>query len=202
MATTVAAICNLALLHCGVTRRITDIDNDNTNESRACVTSYPIARDDVLESVEWPFATATVALALVTDYTATTDPYEWAYAYRLPSDCIKARHIVSSVRRNDLTPKFSLAQDADGLLLVTDEVDPTLVYTKRWEDPARYAASFANAIAWRMAVDLAPALSRDLAWAERAEQRAPFALSSAAAKAFNGIIEDDLPDAESTQARA
>lgn len=200
MATTQAAVCNLALLRCGVTRRIATID-DEVAEARACKTVYDTCLDNLLAAFDWPFATATVALALVTDFTATTDPYEWGYAYRLPTDCVKARHIVSGVRRDDHTPKFSLSSDASGLLLMTDEVDPFLVYTARMSDPSLYSGNFSVALAWGIAVEVAPSLSKDLSWSERAEQRYPLAISAAAASALNGTVEDELPDAESTQAR-
>lgn len=82
----VADICNLALSHLGDAAEVATIDPpDGSIQSAHCARFYPIARNALLEMHPWTFATKRVALA------AVDNPYEddWAYAYALPSTCIR-----------------------------------------------------------------------------------------------------------------
>lgn len=196
MATTVAQICNLSLLRVGVTRRITDI-TDDTVEGRACATLYEQCRDEVLEAFDWPFARNSVDLAVIEEF----DEGEWGYSYRMPGDAIKLRYLVSGVRNDVDTPPFALTTDTIGRLILTDIEDAEIVYTKRIEDPALFSPGFASVVAWRMAVDLAPALSKSSDWTTRAERMYPASLSKASADALNGIIDDEASDSEATRSR-
>lgn len=57
---------------------------------------------------------------------------------------------------------FSEGQDATGRLIMTDAYGDgaglTAVYTRKVEDPTQMAADFADALAWRVAMDLAMSL--------------------------------------------
>lgn len=79
-------ICNLGLSHLGDESQVAAITPpDGTIQAAHCGRFYPIARDALLEMHPWSFATKRVALAEVTN----PSPDDWAYAYALPSTCLR-----------------------------------------------------------------------------------------------------------------
>lgn len=89
MATT-EQICNLALTHLAVNRRIVDFDADVSPEARACRAFLPQALEEMLRQHPWSFAVGFATLDPVQD-----DPTsEWPYSHRLPEDCVVVHRIV------------------------------------------------------------------------------------------------------------
>jgi len=84
------SIANLALANLNSTKFITSFD-DTTSEARLCAQFYDQVKDEVLRDFAWPFATVTVSLVLV----EMQPTLEWGYSYRLPSDCLAARRLLS-----------------------------------------------------------------------------------------------------------
>jgi hypothetical protein len=89
---------------------------------------------------------------------------DWQYAYRWPTDCLKARRLVddSTGRKFNRSPlPWRIYRDANGLLIATDRQDAVLEYTlldcdNLWADDI-----FLDAFTWRLAAALAPGLSRN-----------------------------------------
>jgi hypothetical protein len=115
-------ICNVALLRVGNTKFITDLADttDDSTEAVLCRLLYPKARNAVLESIPWQFATARSFLS-----TLELDHTGWDLTYALPSDCIFARYLATGLEEpaeKDRIP-FVL-ESADGLYLLafTDAV--------------------------------------------------------------------------------
>jgi hypothetical protein len=80
-------ICNLALSHLGDEANVIAITPpDGTMQAAHCGRFYPIARDAVLASFDWSFATKRALVAQLATNPAAAD---WAYAYTLPSDCLR-----------------------------------------------------------------------------------------------------------------
>lgn len=94
------------------------------------------------------------------------DP-RWLYAYPVPSDCIAVRRVGLLDGRNPSpTQPFDIKGDFDAteqtaLILVTDDDAADVEYTARVTNPAAFSASFASAVAWRLASDLAVSLKKD-----------------------------------------
>lgn len=158
-------IANMALGRIGVSQRIANVDTEDSIEARQCRTFYDQDVEFVLRSFEWPFATGYRQLALVTEEPSD----DWAYAYRVPVDSLKVRRIVTALGRDDPNPPpFVLGQDSQGPLLYTSEEDPTIEYTVNITDPGRFDPIFVEALSWKLASDIAPALSRIKGAAEAA----------------------------------
>lgn len=88
-------LCNLALSHIGNEANIQAIDPpDGSAESDHCATFYAIARDEVLASHAWGFATKRVALALIEP---DEQPGNWLYAYAVPSDCLQPISVLAPI---------------------------------------------------------------------------------------------------------
>jgi hypothetical protein len=204
-------IANLALGRIGVSRTIASLD-DRSAEAQAAKQWYAICRDAVLYDHPWPFASATATLALV-----QTDPSdEWGYRYRLPADCFRARYLVIplatdlgldptgsiNIIQQEGATAFEVTSDAQGGLLDTDLASPvTLKYTRTLPSPAFFSPSFALAVAWRLAAELAPSLARKPEIAQAMWQGYQQAVAGVAASADNEASPRRQPDAGSIRAR-
>lgn len=196
MATSAVAICNLALSRVGISSTIAALD-ETSQEAIACNAVYEQARDEVLRDFPWPFARKYVELGLVEE-----EPNDdWDYSYRYPSDCIRALRLVSGDPQGRTRIPFQLGHDDSGRLLFTDEEDAELIYTARFTDPAHFDPTFASALAWRIAVDIAAPLARSDSQRERAEAGYKQALAQARVDALNEEVEAAPAEAEWIQAR-
>lgn len=167
MALSAVQISNLALGRIGILQGIDDLE-EASDEARACSLYFAACRDDLLGAYDWPFASRTSTLGK----TADNPESGWAYAYRLPSDCLVARSIGER-------EAFKITSDASGGLLYANTNPAVLVYTARIEDVALLPHDVAMLLAARLAVDIAPALSRSDSITERAAQRYRTALAEA-----------------------
>lgn len=161
-------LCNLALLRIGQRDLITSLAGTSA-PARACAVLYPIARDFMLASYAWPFATRRLAL---TAYDYDMDPdFErsgWGYSYTLPTDYLAAQYIWSGVRNpafDARTPFAVEGNTATGTpdvltpFILTDQEDAELVYTAAITDTTQFPALFCDALAWKLAAELALALA-------------------------------------------
>lgn len=157
----VVQICNMALSHIGSEARVASISPpDGSVEAGYCSTFYDQARTEMLEPGNWNFSLARVALAQVTN--AST---QWAYAYALPSDCMRARRVlrpgqVITVFTQDeveYSPddNNSASFEVEGEVLYTNEPDAVLVYARDVTDTNKFTPSFATALSYLLASYLA-----------------------------------------------
>jgi hypothetical protein len=201
VAESVERICNMALGRIGVRSLITSFDDDQTAQAEACRTYYEEARDGVLEDFAWPFAKATEDLALLADVTSD----EWAYAYAYPEDCVAARYIPTGLRNpnaEDLVP-YEIADNGtgDASVILTDEEDAALVYTRRITNPVRFSSAFTDALAFRLAAELALAIPGKTDLEQAMRQRYLLAIAHAKANARNEVQPDQPQDSETIRAR-
>lgn len=166
MAVSVVTICNMALGNIGTTQTIENID-DNNERARVCKLYYAPLLDQLVRRMQPNFAQAFVALAVVSG----DPPPGWLYQYRYPTDALFARRVtdVTGARQIaislDLTDPglvvpevpFSVVADqgASGRILVTDQPDAVLWYTKRMTDPNDFDPEFVIGFAWALAAAIA-----------------------------------------------
>lgn len=193
-------ICNVALGRLGIDQFIESIDDSNSR-ARACKNHLSTARDVLLESVDWSFAESQTSLALL-----TTVVNGWAYQYRYPSDCVRARYITddNGMRSNATyaAAPFKLSNDDSGVTILTDIENAYLIYTKRITNPNLFSASFRSALSWRLAIELATTLRVDPSLAQNAEMKYRIELSAAAAHDANQSIADVRADSPSIRGRS
>lgn len=150
--TDTVSVYNLALSHCGIGVEV-QATTENTTAANACRRFFEQARDELLTDFPWPFARKVDTLALVEDDPTT----EWAFSYRYPSDCLRVRRILGTVRNESRTDRvpYEIARDDSGLLIYTDWEDETngaqLEYTVRVSDPTYWPAPFVRALAYLLA---------------------------------------------------
>jgi hypothetical protein len=161
-------VCNRALSHIGITQRILNLDTETTVEAEQCRLVYSDEVDAVLRAYPWDWATAYATLVLASGTATTPVNGDWQYAYRAPTDLVFGRRIVAKggdARRKD-APKipWKLGRDVffNTWLIFTNEPDAVLEYTCRPLCAATAGdALFRDALSWRIAAALAPALARN-----------------------------------------
>lgn len=192
----------MALRHIGVSLTIANIDlaTERSNQARACRDFYDTALDELFRDFDWPFARR-VSPATGLSLVANTPSTEWLYSYRLPSDLVIPRRVISGtgVRYDTVLARipYAIAGDDTGLLLYTDYQSTTtlplvVVYTARLTDVTKYPADFAQALALLLAGYIAPSLTQgdELKLSERALAKYQWRIKTAWANAAN----QDQPD--------
>lgn len=148
-------IGNLALSHLGVGKVIGNLTTETSSEADTLRTFYDLALDATLRDFNWGFATKTVELGLLTDSEDDDHPTdEWTYAYTYPSDCLKARRILSGSRSDtpDSEVKYVIVHGESSSVIYTDQEDAVLEYTGRITDGNRYPQDFILTMSWRLAL--------------------------------------------------
>jgi hypothetical protein len=211
-------ICNTALAHLGSDASISAIDPpDGSTEAGYCKRFYPIARRRLIESFSWPFATARVVLAEVTN-----DSDVWAYAYAVPADCIRPIRILTAGQLRSILEE--LTNDSDGAIrttlydeeagapyqregdvLYTHEEEAVLLYLRDVTDPTKFSPTFEEALGYQLASFLAGPIIRGADGARTAlnfRDMARVSAGEATQLAANQSREEHQPVAAHLAARA
>lgn len=140
-----------------------------------CENLFPHVLDMVLEAHEWGFATRRVYLAKLPEQQPENPSYVFRYA--LPTDCVKPVSLEGYAGVNR-TPAYLIESNA----ILTNKRNAELVYIARIEDPRMWPPSFADAMAWAMAGELAAARINDSQKQNWCYQNYEIALAKAAAR--------------------
>jgi hypothetical protein len=186
-------IVNYALSRIGISKQITSLATDASQEAYSARLHYAIDAGRVLRDFPWAFATRYANLVLVAGTETVPVNQDWQYSYRAPTNMLLARRIVGQAdqrRAYDPTPiPFRVGSDATGQLIYCNEpasadVPLQLEYTLRVDCPASGGDPlFRSALAWRLATSLVAPLSRDAKLIEYCERMYHLELAKAAATA-------------------
>lgn len=181
--TTSVSICNLALARCGVKQSIASLTEQSEN-ARSCNLFYDQSRQALLREIPWSFAERFHTLALVS---TTETGNNWAYSYRYPADAVRVNYIVDQAGSRIPNPPvpFKLGSDSQGRLVYCDYEDAVCSYNHNITDVSQFDSLFVDTMAWRIATELAPFLSRDANFSAKVNQDYFMALRKAAAAAMN-----------------
>jgi hypothetical protein len=159
-------IANLALLRIGQLATIADMEED-TPQAEAVRSIFVHMRDAVLEAFMWPFATFRATLNVIASVDDDPDDVNlrtgWAFTYALPNLCLAPRYIYPGTNNpgeGQEIPFTIEGDDSRGKVLLTDYEDAELVYTKLVDTPARWSPMFRDALALRLAADLAMSVAK------------------------------------------
>lgn len=131
---------------------ITDLSAD-IKLARLCNARFAYIRNSVLETYEWSVATRTVELPALS---GVTIDFDWAYAFEPPADMLKM------VRGEDWFDDYEVFSG----VLYADKNPFKIKYIWKNTNSATYTYSLAECIAWRLAADLAYALTNSQPTAE------------------------------------
>lgn len=169
------SICNFAISRTGSSQFIADM-NEQSVPANVCKLWYPQCRDAVLRSFPWGFATKIVALAPVSGM----DDLGYGYTYALPSDYLYAQAMTNATAYNSMqrgvgglrwfwedygqtdwarqySTGFDIIQhkNKDQAVIATGWSDAYLVYVARSESTNLYPSDFIDALAWKLASEIA-----------------------------------------------
>lgn len=148
------SILNMALVNIGSSGFIQDPD-ENSAEANHCRVVYDEAVKSTLESIDWNFARVKVALADL----GTPDD-DWTHQYAYPSNCIKARKILTAVRNDKPYPfKAGLNSAATQKVINTDVEGAVLVFTANITNTDLFSSAFSIALSWQIAMGISGPLS-------------------------------------------
>lgn len=158
-------IVNIALRRIGA-NRISSLDNDSSKEAVAARDLFDEARRDTLSLCGWNGATKRTTLTA----SATSPTFGWDYAYILPYDYLRIMSVHPTDSDAAQVPYKLEFQSGDDRVILCNSTSVYLIYVFDQEDTTVMGAGFRDALAWRMARDLAGALSKSSAAAEMAEK--------------------------------
>ena len=166
---------NTALARLGgeqLDERISPLETDTLGV--LCTNLFKHVLDTTLTAHDWTFALRRVALAEVADAVENT---EYPHAYAMPADCIRVVRLDGSAGINR-SPAYVI----EGDLLRTQEDTASLLYVARVNDPLRWPPTFADALAWGLAAELATAKNNDMRKQQFCAQNYELSLSTAIAR--------------------
>lgn len=206
-------IVNLAFSAIGTRSTIANFQEQTPEGSQARLQWAP-ALDAVLQAAHWNFARKQAALTLMRDATLNPPdpvPMPWQYEYAYPADCIQARYVMPQIDNVPGYPgstialgppvRFLISSDLDqngavAKVILTNQVNATLVYTSRVTNVAMYDGQFVDALANYLGARMCMALT-----GSRERMKEAFALADSvcrAAQASNGneglTVFDNVPD--------
>ena len=183
---TEAGICNSALAKLG-NNRIVSL-TEGTPAANLCLEQYGKLRDHLLRAHDWNFAASRVKLAQL----SSTPAFGYAFQYALPADWMRTISVHSRDSRGDpITDYATESTEAEGRVLRTDHAVVYLRYVRKLTDPNVMDPSFREALAWRLAMELAVPLAKSGRLRDRMERGFEDAL--AVSKSVDG--QDDPPQA-------
>ena len=202
------SIANLALLRVGSTQTISSF-TDGSNEANQAGAAYPQCRDAVLADFPWPWAKAETPLSQVAgpEINKLRARAEWSRSYRYPSDAVKILSLMPTPAKSDIpygysqtwkrdptNPSpidFDIGSDSQGRLILTDCYGigngMTAIYTQKVSDPNQFSPDFADALAWRIAIDLSMGLAFSDQKRQGAEHGYEMTMRKARATAMNEV---------------
>lgn len=141
-------VCNLALAKIGG-KTIMSLD-DQSPEARICRRMFEPARDEVLRSHRWNFATKRATLSRLSDPPA----FGWSVQYQLPVDCLRVLQVngYEELQREGVW-------EVEGGRLMTDQDRADVKYIARITDSSLFDAIFVKALAIKIASEIAMPLT-------------------------------------------
>lgn len=197
----VIEICNIALSRIGNSRSINSL-NEASKEADVCNLHFESCRDATLADAEWNFATKRIALA-----DTGNPPPDWSYAYAYPTDCLRCIEIMMPGMRNPIfeaiKPQYFIGADSDGTgkLIYTDQSSAWLKYVGQITDVNMFDSTFRDALAWRLAAEIAMPLTGSADLGSNALNIYNAMILKAGAHSMNESQEPPPPESEFTMAR-
>ena len=167
--TSKVALCNQACTKIGAARIISM--DDASKQAKALNAIFDVKRDAELSAHPWTFATGRASLPA----SATAPDYGWSAAYPLPSDFLTLVEVGENYVMYQDPRSFDIENTVDGLAILCNEASPLRIrYVKRIEVPGLFHPLFVEALACRLAAEIAEDVTqstskRELAWKEYGE---------------------------------
>ncbi|PZR17528.1 MAG: hypothetical protein DI536_04235 [Archangium gephyra] len=197
--TTAEAVCNLALGLVGQRQFIDRLDEPST-EAQVATVYYEQTRNKVLAAFRWRFATQRAVLALTAETRSG-----WTFAYAAPAKMLVAQRIFDGNRNPGEGEEIPFAKElndaGDGYLILTDQPDAELIFTRELTTVALFPPHFVDALAAHLAVCFAGALPVKPQLMPGFQMAAERSLLTAAAIDANEAVADPAPESKTIRIR-
>ncbi len=180
-------IINLALSRVNA-RRIPST-SERSKEARAAALAWDTALDATLRAHPWGFASRRSKLAALPE-----TPPGHGFAYLEPAGCVAVRKVLPTCTpgRDEPSALFTLGNDGDRTVILTDVPDAWAEYTARIDNCTLFDPQFADALVWRLAGEFAAALKSDYeAMASMLRMAETMAKQATVADAEEHVFKDD-----------
>jgi hypothetical protein len=150
-------IVNLALSRLGDRKQLANLSGSDP-VTLAILSTYPVARDVLLASFPWPFATTTVELL------DAPESYPlWAYAYVHPASALRVLRVFNENTKEGLSEDFKVqaTASASGRRILAGISPAYCEYIVAVTDESVFPTLFSDTFAWFLASELAIPLSTD-----------------------------------------
>ena len=175
----IVGICNSALIKLGASAIISL--TEGSKNANLCSEQYPKIRDDLLRGHIWNFAITRARLARL----SMPPAFGPSFAFQLPSDWLRTVSVHSSEDGEAVT-----GYKLEGRSVVTDTPAVYLKYIRQITDPNEMSAGFREALAWRLAYELAHPIVQSSTAAEQMMR----GFESALARSRSVDAIEDSPD--------
>lgn len=148
MAVTQVGICNSALAKVGQ-GPISSIDQE-TRAAQIIKSIWDLVQDEAMSAHPWNFAIKRDTLSP----TATTPTYEFTYEYDIPNDCLRVLELETDVTT------IGVDWVVEGRKILSNDSSINIRYLYRNVDYNSWSPPFAEVMAWRIAQEIAYALTQ------------------------------------------
>jgi hypothetical protein len=172
-------MANLAISHLGQGKEIANIDTEKSSEAATMRRYQPVVIEMFLKNFPYSFCNVIETLNLV-----ESDPNdEWAYSYRLPTDCLKPIRILSGLRN--------------------DTRQSRVPYKIGKDDPSKYPIDVFLAMSYLLAGMAAPRICGEdpFKMGDKAMKMYQYFKGQADAADVNDQQQEEPPEAEAVRAR-
>ena len=174
-------ICNSALIKLGASTIMSL--TDGSKNANLCNEQYDRLRDDLLRAHPWNFAMKRAKLAQL----STEPAFQFAHAYQLPADWLRTVSV-----HDNAAAAGAVHYRIEGRSILANASGIYLRYVGVIDDPNDMPVSFQEAFAWRLASDLAQAVTQSTTVQEAMLQGLRPALATA--KSIDAV--EDFPEAQ------
>ncbi|MDB4033633.1 hypothetical protein N9468_04615 [Flavobacteriaceae bacterium] len=158
-------IYNKALSRIGAGR--VRVETEKSQARIECDSAWVELHEGVLRAHDWNFARHTIAGVALSGTPLQT---RWAYEHKYPSNCMFVRYIYTDTPDDPHEHEIALSTDDPTVKAIYSNVEsPLIVYTRRVDHTYMWDPSFTNAVAWKLASEIAIPLTQS-------EKRAQLAL--------------------------
>lgn len=206
-------ICNLALLRAGGAK--IESLSERSRNADILRTLFPMMRDSVLQDHDWDFARKELAL------TEITNSWQgWNKAYSYPADCFCVRYIYNGENAALYNSYFGAyaypgpflpitdipfevrQNDVGGNRIILTDMDRAYaIYTASTSNSGLYSPLFIDALACRLAAELAQTLIINMQVHQAQMQKYIALLASAKSSSSNEDVEYPVQTSQFTRAR-
>ena len=164
------SICNSALLKVGA-EEISSLDDD-TRASNTCAALFENIRDEVMIACPWRFSLVQVQLC---NPSANAPKFQYNTAYDIPSNLLRVWQVDTNPWTEMGGQIYCDKQDGINVLAIFQNVDPS-----------SWTSQFAEALAWRLAMEIALSLVQSVPLKQEMEKGYDKAI--ALARSTNAVI--------------